>query len=137
MSRYCVVKTQFMDGGALVDALIETGNWTTEKIEVHETPQHLIGYGGDRRSQTAHIIIRQKHVGSASNDIGFVKKEDGTYEAIISAYDSSKYGSKFMGRLKGSYAFHKLRREQESRGRKVSRTRCPNGRQRVEIVGYR
>jgi transposase len=127
----------FKDSDALIDALAETSPWTAEQIEVHTEPQHLFGYTGDRRTQKAHIIIRRKHVGRSSNDIGFIRKEDSTYEAIISEYDSSKYGSKFMGQLKGSYAFHKLRREQESRGRKVSRTRCPNGRQRVEITGYR
>jgi hypothetical protein len=137
MSRYCVVKTIFMDEDALVDALVETGNWTTEQIEVHTDAQHLRGYQNDIRPEIAHIIIRKKTVGTSSNDIGFIRKEDGTYEAIISAYDSSKYGSKFMGKLKGNYAFHKLRREQEGRGRQVFRTRCPNGRQRVEIVGYR
>lgn len=41
MSRYCVVKTIFMDGDALVDALIETSQWTAEQIEVHDNPQHL------------------------------------------------------------------------------------------------
>jgi len=137
MSRYCEVKTEFKDGRALVEALIETGSWTREQIEVHIKLQHLHGYKGDQRAEKAHIIIRRKHVGTASNDIGFVKEEDGHYKTIISAYDSSKYGSRFIAELKSSYAFHKLHRDQEARGRSVSRTRLSDGRQRVEITGYR
>lgn len=138
MSRYCKVRTEFKDTEALLDALMETGSWTKEQIEVHSIPQHLCGYQGDQRKETAHIIIRRKHIGRASNDIGFVKEEDGNYKAIISQHDSGRYGSRWNGQLKGNYAFHKLRREQEGRGRRVSRTRCQRtGKQTVEITGYR
>lgn len=137
MSRYCTVRTEFKDGAALVSALIETGSWTAEQIEIHHDPQHLFGYRGKRRTEKAHIIIRRQHVGTSSNDLGFVKKEDGTYEAIISEYDARKYGKLWMGQLTGNYAYHKVRREQESRGRNVSRERLTNGRQRVVVTGYR
>jgi hypothetical protein len=138
MSRYCTVKTQFKDGRALVQALMETGNWTEAQIEINNVPQNLFGYKGDMRTEKAHIIIRRLHVGEYSNDIGFVKDEDGCYVAIISSYDKGKYGEAWNKQLKGNYAFHKVRTEQEARGRTVSRTRCPNtGRQRVEITGYR
>lgn len=138
MSRYCTVETQFKDENALVAALMETGQWAREQIEVHGELQHLLGFEGDQRAEMAHVIIRRKHVGRASNDIGFVKGDDGNYGAVISEYDRSKYGTKWMASLKGNYAYHKLRREQEGRGRKVSRTRCPQtGRQRIEVTGYR
>ncbi|RLC88989.1 MAG: hypothetical protein DRJ03_00065 [Chloroflexi bacterium] len=137
LSRYCTVNTEFKDGDALVDALMETSKWTAAQIEVHETPQNLFGYHGDKRSQKAHIIIRRQHVGGASNDLGFVKSENGNYKAIVSEYDSRRYGKDWVGRLTGNYAYHKVRREQEARGRHVSRERCPNGRQRVVVTGYR
>ncbi|KKN91229.1 hypothetical protein LCGC14_0220970 [marine sediment metagenome] len=137
MSRYCTVRTEFMDGRALIEALVETGHWTAEQIEIHHEPQHLLGYKGDRRKETANIIIRSKHVGRLSNDIGFAKGEDGNYVAIISEYDSGRYGKKWIGQLTGNYAYHRVRREQESRGRNVSRERGRDGRQRVTITGYR
>jgi len=137
MSRYVTVKTEFRDQNALIDALMETGGWAREQIEVHQTPQNLFGHRGDKRKQKANIIIRKKHVGCSSNDIGFVN-EDGSYKAIISVYDQRNYGPAWIGKLKGNYAFHKIRREQESRGRSVSRTRCPRtGKQKLEITGYR
>lgn len=137
MSRYCIVQTEFKDGETLVCALMETGNWTIDQIEIHETPQHLFGFHGDQRTEKANIIIRRKNIGKYSNDIGFVQNEHGHYEAIISDYDSSKYGTTWIGQLTGNYAYHKIRQEQESRGRTVSRERCPNGRQRVVVTGYR
>lgn len=137
MSRYCTVKTQFRDRDALVAALMETGKWTEEQIEIHDESQHLFGYKGDKRQEKAHIIIRKKNVGTASNDLGFVSGEDGNYEAIISAYDSSRYGSRFIAKLKSNYVYHKLHRDQTSCGRLVNRERLPEGRQRITISGYR
>lgn len=138
MSRYCTIEVNFQDGQALLAALMETGSWTNEQIEVHEVPQHLFGYKGDLREQKAHIIVRRKIVGQYANDIGFVKDENGQYQAIISEFDTRKYGSRWLGQLKGNYAFHKIRKEQESRGRRVARTRCDDtGRQRIEVTGYR
>jgi len=137
MSRYCTIETQFTDPDALVDSLMETGKWLRSQIEVHTNPQHLFGYHGDQRSEVAHVIIRRKNVGHNANDIGFVKSEDGNYQAIISEFDSRKHGATWVGELKGNYAYHKVRREMESRGRTVSRERCPNGRQRLVVTGYR
>jgi hypothetical protein len=36
-------------------------------VEYHEVAQHLFGYGGDRRPETAEVIIRRQHIGAASN----------------------------------------------------------------------
>lgn len=137
MSRYCTVKTEFRDKETLIIALQETGKWKPKQIEVHDTPQHLYGYHGDERKETAHIIIRRKHMGRNSNDLGFIKNEDGNYEAIISAYDSKKYGESWINQLKGNYAYHRIRIQQENHGRSVSRERMSDGRQRVIVTGYR
>lgn len=137
ISRYCIVKTQFKDGSSLLKALMETGEWTEAQIEIHSDPQHLFGYHGDKRAEVAHIIIRRAHVGSNANDIGFVKKDDGTYEAIISEFDSTKYGAQWIGRLKGNYAFFAVEKEMLAYGRTVSRVREPNGHQNVKVTGYR
>jgi hypothetical protein len=134
---YCSVKTQFKDPDALVRALMETGEWQGHQIEVHDEPQHLYGYHGDVREQVANIIVRRQYVQASANDIGFEKTVDGTYRSHISQFDSNKYNSTWMGRLRQSYAFHVLKRQQEARGRTVTREKLPDGRQRVMIRGYR
>ncbi len=141
MSMYCNIKTQFKNRAALIAALMETGHWTADQIEVHDGPQHLYGYQGDQREQTAHVIIRRQHVGRASNDIGFERQADGTYAAVISQYDggsdTSKYGPRWQRALKESYRYHVIKAQQEKRGRRVERVRTPQGRQQVIVSGYR
>lgn len=137
MSMYCKIETQFRNPEALLCALIETGKWTAEQIEIHNEPQTLYGYRGDARQERANIIIRRKDVGMSSNDLGFIKNEDNTYTAIISEFDKTKYSEHWTNKLKQNYAFQAIRLQQEKRGRQVSRTKLPDGKQRVTIHGYR
>lgn len=103
MSHFTTLQTQFTDIDGLTKALADMG-FTT--VEVHEVAQHLYGYRGDRRSQTAEVIIRREHIGPASNDIGFKRQEDGSFEAIISEYDRAKYSEAWLKKLLQRYAYH-------------------------------
>lgn len=102
MSEYRTTKTIYKDKKCLLAALAELG-FTADKVEDHAEAQHLYGYQGDKRSQKAHIIIRREHVGGASNDIGFAKQADGTYEAIISQYDQGRYNKAWNNKLTQHY----------------------------------
>jgi len=84
MSAFRNYETQFRDQQCLVDALKELGY----APEVHEKPVHLFGYHGDKREQTAEVVIRRNQVGSASNDVGYKRNDDGSFSAIISDYDN-------------------------------------------------
>lgn len=118
MSHYSKVKTLIKSRACLIKALEDMG--FEGCIEVYDIAKNLIGYGGDTREQKANVILRRKDVGGASNDIGFILREDGTYEAIISEYDngngaSSKnkltkkirgYGKDWVNLLQQRYALH-------------------------------
>ena len=108
MSHFTTIKTQITDKNVLLKALSELG---FSDVECHETAQHLYGFQGDARAQTAEIIIRRKYVGSASNDIGFKRHGDGTFEAIISEYDRRTYSQQWVGRLQQRYAYHTVREQ--------------------------
>jgi predicted DNA-binding WGR domain protein len=84
MSHNIAIKTAIKDGKCLVRALERLG--FKGQVEVHEFPQHLYGYQGDMRKEKAHVIVRRKHVGSSSNDIGF-ENVGGFYTAYISEFD--------------------------------------------------
>lgn len=103
MSEYCVVQLTLNDADCIVKALQELGY----PAEVHDSPQNLEGWHGDKRKQKANIIVKRQHIGSAANDVGFLRKDDGTYELIISHYDkSSSHGKKFtqdLLQLHGKY----------------------------------
>lgn len=113
MSHFTKLRTRIVDIDALLKALFEMGFKT---VEVHETAEHLYGYQGDKRKQTAEVIIRRKHVGRASNDIGFKRREDGAFDAIISDYDRSKYSQDWLNRLTQRYAYHAARAKLEEQG---------------------
>lgn len=137
MSMYCSVKTEFKVPEALISALMDYG-FRREEIEVHEDAVPLFGYQNDQRPQKAHIVIRSKYVGPASNDVGWERQEDGTYQAWISEYDKrTRFNQKTQNRIKQDYAFHAVRLQQEKKGRRVERMHTQNGRQRVVISGYR
>ncbi|REJ91790.1 MAG: DUF1257 domain-containing protein [Planctomycetota bacterium] len=108
MSHFTSIHTRLVDKSALVAALSDVG---FDDVEVHDQAQQLYGYRGDKRRQTAEVIIRRQYVGSASNDIGFRRRDDGAFDAIISEYDRSKYGPKWIERLTQRYAYHVTRHQ--------------------------
>jgi hypothetical protein len=89
-----------------VSALKELG---FNHVELHEQAQHLYGYLGDVRQQTAEVIIRRAHIGAASNDIGFKRGADGGFDAIISDYDRTKYSQKWIDKLTQIYGYNVTR----------------------------
>jgi Protein of unknown function (DUF1257) len=105
MSHFTRLKTQIKDTDSLTRALADVG-FTT--IEVHSTPQPLYGYQGDIRSDAAEVIIRRCYIGALSNDIGFKRRSDGSFEAVISEYDRARYSSQWLDRLTQRYAYHAL-----------------------------
>ncbi len=105
MSHFTAIKTQIKDAAALVKALSDVG---FKQVEVHDTAQHLYGFQGDIRSQTAEVIIRRKHIGGASNDMGFQRQTDGTFEAMISEYDRRQYSQQWLNQVTQRYGYHVL-----------------------------
>lgn len=64
----------------------------------------LFGYRGDRRPETAEVVVRRRHLGPASNDIGFARTERG-YVPIVSEYDQrTLQGGQFLVRLRTAYS---------------------------------
>ncbi len=106
MSHFSTLQTAFVSADHLVAALADMG---MENVEVHDTAQYLYGWHGDRREQAAEIVIRREFVGHNSNDIGFVRSADGTFEAIISEFDGRRYGPDWLGKLSQRYAYRAAR----------------------------
>jgi uncharacterized protein DUF1257 len=64
----------------------------------------LYGYEGDRRPDTAAIVVRRGYIGDASNDLGFRLTSEG-YIPIISEYDQRTLcAGQFLPRLRVAYA---------------------------------
>lgn len=115
MSKFANYQSDMTDQDCVVDSLVDQG-YKREDIEVHETAQHLYGYQGDKRKETANIIVRRKAVGGASNDIGFKREENGTYTGVISAYDRNKHNEEWMNGFRKNYLVNKQSKEWKAKG---------------------
>ena len=113
MSHFTTLKTRITDVKALRAALADLG---FKEVEVHDKAQPLHGYRGDEREQTAEVIIRRKHLGWLSNDLGFKRNADGAFDALISEYDRGKYSQEWLDRLTQRYAYHAARAKLEEQG---------------------
>ena len=126
MSAYSTNQTEFRDIALLLCALNEMG-FDASKVQVHETAQPLHDYRGrqthytDANGDKAEIIIPRKYVGGAANDIGFRKTANGTYEAILSAYDRGQgYNGAWVGKLSAAYARNGLIQKMQKQGFKYA-----------------
>ncbi len=91
--------TAFKDRDCLLKALAECGYAEVEEGE----SLSLYGYQGDRRAETAQIVVRRKYIGAASNDLGFRKTENG-YVPVISEFDQRHImQGKFLTNLRTNY----------------------------------
>ncbi|MET7401779.1 DUF1257 domain-containing protein [Dactylosporangium sp. NPDC005572] len=117
MSHFTRVRTALRDADLLVSALGAAGFGT---VEVHDAPQTLYGYQGDARPERAEVIVRRAHLGTASNDLGFRRTDDGTFEAIISDYDRRQYSEAWLGTVSQHYAHAATLRYAQDNGFEVA-----------------
>ena len=90
----------FTDHALLLAALADLGYAVVEEGEALP----LFGYQGDRRPETAAIVVRRRHLGLASNDLGFMHTSRG-YTPIVSEYDQRTLrGGRLLPELRIAYA---------------------------------
>ncbi len=100
MSKYLTfTDIVFKNEALLLAALADLGYTTVERGEALA----LYGYQGDARSERAELVIRRRHIGVASNDLGFARTAKGL-TPIISEYDQrTLHEGKFVTRLRTAY----------------------------------
>jgi len=116
MSHFTRLRTTLRDGDLLTTALQQVGY---AHVELHATPQTLYGYQGDRRPERAEVVVRREHVGPYSNDIGFARQADGSFEAIISDYDRRQHDERWLSRVTQAYGHAAALRYADSHGFEV------------------
>jgi hypothetical protein len=145
MSAYLTLLTPMTDQECLLSTLNDLG-FDQSKVEIHATPVQLVGYAGDRRAQTAHVVIRKQHVGTCSNDVGFLATATG-YQALVSGYDHPRFGTQWIAQLNQRYQVHEsakkerlaaeeLHRLEEER-RKLVEAQRQAVYERAQKLGYR
>ena len=101
MSKYLVFEDfVFKDRRLLLAALAELGYPDVD--EGDSLP--LFGYQGDQRPETAQLVVRRRHLGAGSNDLGFARAAQG-YVPILSEYDQRVlHSGQFLVRLRTAYS---------------------------------
>ena len=101
MSKYLTFgEIVLKDRKLLLAALADLGYADVEEGEALP----LFGYQGDQRPETAAIVVRRRHLGRLSNDIGFVRTPEG-YVPLVSEYDQhTVLGGHFLVRLRTAYS---------------------------------
>lgn len=132
MSHYTKLITKIKNRNSLVKTLERVG-FKANQIEVHDEATNLYGYQGDKRNDKANVIIRRKHVGSCSNDIGFELEKDGTYRAVISDFDKGRYGDQWMKQVEEGYAIEQAKSAFAQEGWTV--TESLDEKHQVQLVG--
>jgi hypothetical protein len=136
LSEYAVIQTQFRDAAVLAAALMDLG-FPAWAIEWHEEPAVLRGpmievaaYG--------QLVIRGRHVGPGANDLGFVRRRDGVFHALVGTMEQrtrgwhGPYDQTWLGRLAAAYAIRQLAAQYQAKGWRVTITRDEAG--VVELV---
>lgn len=133
MSAFHAYNCPFSDRDSLVESLEAQEPNFRGNVEVHEVPQPLYGYHGDVRKDTAHVIVRRQNMSSASNDMGFLKGEDGKFRAIISDYDRHRFNDKWIGDLLISHNKQQAVNILRHKGFRVTQERTEGGHQKVRM----
>ena len=120
MSKYRRVEVEFRSEEALRKALRYLQDSAGIVVEHAPEGAHLYGYMGDRRPEKAEYIIRRKYLGNASNDLGFARRADGTFEMIISDFDRNRHDKRIVNPLKQRYAYHAAVDQAHSMGYTIS-----------------
>jgi len=114
MSAYTTLQTQLISARHLQRALKDVG---FTEVELHEgNPQPLVGFLGEGRDQRAEVIIRRRYLGAGSNDIGFVRNEQGRLTALISDFDRKRFDAPWLIRVHQRYAYHVAKEQMEQQG---------------------
>src|SRR3954468_7756841 len=101
MSKYLTFPdVVFKDRRLLLAALADLGYADVDEGEALP----LYGYQGDPRPETAELVVRRRHLGSACNDVGFARTPAG-YVPIVSEYDQrTLHGGRFLVELRTAYS---------------------------------
>jgi len=144
MSHFAEIKVDFdqKNESDLVSALEK--QFGEGNVLVSENGLPLFGFQGDNRAEKAktsadyappcEIVIRRKHVGGASNDVGYKRTEDGKYAAYISDYDKrSTFTTAKQNSVAQEYTAKVAERKLKAQGYITKRVTLDSG--KIKITG--
>ncbi len=96
MPRYRLIPTDVPTSSDLQKTLTDMG---LRNVEVHASPAPLDDWIGRPTDVLANVIIRRKSLGASSDDMGFVRNDEGTYDALVSEIHLFRFDKKWFADL--------------------------------------
>ena len=126
MSRYKSYSLKINNRDSLI-AAIQLAEIPFEKSDGNDISLHR--YSHRDQEQMAEIVIRKEALDSRYNDLGFVRKTDGSYDALVGDYGK---GAATLDTIRQNYAVIQNTRLLKAKGYTVSQTKLPGG--AIELV---
>jgi hypothetical protein len=115
MSHFTRVRTTLRDPALLAAALRETG---FRDVEVHAQPQQIRGWANATRR--AEVIVRRESLPQGGlSDLGFARRRDGSFEAIMDGSLKHRFGSQWLPQLTQAYGHAAALKYAEDHGYEV------------------
>lgn len=96
MARYRKIQTGVKSERDLARALAEMG---LKNVEVHAEAQPLDDWIGRPTEVLANVIVRRKQLGASSDDIGFARNANGTFDLVLSDIHLFKFDRRWLSEL--------------------------------------
>lgn len=93
MTRVRLVTTPIWSQEHLVRALAQVG---FDGAESHGQPVALESWRGIPLGADAHVVVRRARIGSASDDFGFVRNAQGSFDAVISEIHFFRFDRRWL-----------------------------------------
>jgi hypothetical protein len=148
---FTVVELELSDIDVVLEVMRE--EFGEDKVEVHlDDPKPIRGYRGDDRSKLSpsnknyappcHLIVRKRHVGASSNDVGIHIAPNGKIKMYVSGFDRGgnvsdrridKMKENMAGKLKSRYAEKMVKRHARRAGYRIKRETLQDGTIRMRL----
>lgn len=74
------------------------------EIEIHDQPQPLLSWRNQPVGESAEVIVRRRHIGATADDLGFLRRPNGQFEAIVSEILLGRFDLRWFAELDKRHA---------------------------------
>ncbi|MCY3003557.1 MAG: hypothetical protein NTV21_17315 [Planctomycetota bacterium] len=74
------------------------------EVEIHDEPQPLLSWRNQPVGESAEVIVRRRHIGATADDLGFLRRPNGQFEAIVSEILLGRFDLRWFAELDKRHA---------------------------------
>jgi hypothetical protein len=74
------------------------------EVEIHDEPQPLLSWRNQPVGESAEVIVRRRFIGATADDLGFLRRPNGQFEAIVSEILLGRFDLRWFAELDKRHA---------------------------------